>query len=575
MVFRTGYTQAFRPRYLIETGPLWLANLFVNPGFNHYYFGNYYSYRGNRQIYPWVNYYQRSRGYDPLFSYYAYQDRNTNFIRQIARVERQIANNPQLRARATVAAQLRALDGIQGPQASWALRATQLSALAADNNLDFDTPFRFASVDADRRKEIVSSLSPARNFTQQRRELERAVTREDRQRAVRAEVNADVRNGNREDQRNNDPNAGAAVSSDVKRLTIRADEGANGQRRLDKADPNRPARNDVGRADNNRPDNNRPDRDPANQPQDNQPNTKRPNNNQPKDNSRPADDKRKDENPNVNRPNDNTPGANRPDSKLPGANQPSGDRPNREQPNREQPNREQPNREQPDRRNPNAPNPNLPGPNSPNANTDQRGRAATNNSALDRIHQGLDDKTGPDDARALRDMMRRNQAAQGNAGGKAPSTNPGNIPNNNPSNLPNAGNANPGRRVPNSPAQRPPNLPRQNLGNPGGIPSGIPGGNPGGAGRGPGAGNPGAGNPAVKPGGGRPGANPGAAQPGPAKPGAGNAGGNRGAGNGGPANPGAAKPGPANPGPANPGPAKAGGGNGGGGNRGEGKRAKD
>ncbi len=268
MVFRTGYTQAFRPRYLIETGPLWLANLFVNPGFNHYYFGNYYSYRGNRQIYPWVNYYQRSRGYDPLFSYYAYQDRNTNFIRQIARVERQIANNPQLRARATVAAQLRALDGIQGPQASWALRATQLSALAADNNLDFDTPFRFASVDADRRKEIVSSLSPARNFTQQRRELERAVTREDRQRAVRAEVNADVRNGNREDQRNNDPNAGAAVSSDVKRLTIRADEGANGQRRLDKADPNRPARNDVGRADNNRPDNNRPE---SNRPDNNRP----------------------------------------------------------------------------------------------------------------------------------------------------------------------------------------------------------------------------------------------------------------------------------------------------------------
>ena len=596
MTFRSGYRQTFRPRYLVETGPLWLANLFVNPGLNHYYFGNYYGYRGNRQLYPWVNYYQRSRGYDPLFSYYAYQNRNTNLIRQIARVERQIAGNPQYRARSTVAAQLRALDSQRGPQANWALRATQLNALATDNNLDFDTPFRFASVDADRRKQIVNSLNPGREFTQQRRKLEQAETKEDRQRANRAEVNAEVRAGNRKDQRNDNPNAGAAVSGDVKRLTIRADEGANGQRRLDKADPNRPARNDNNpRAGENKPGDNKPgDNKPGdNKPRDNKPSDKNPRDNKPGDNQNPNNpnannpnaDRDRGDKPNNNQPNNNqpnrgadkdandkTPNANRPDNNLPGNNRANEDRPNREQPN-----------------------PNAPNPNAPNAN--QRAREATNNS-LDRIHKDLDDKAGPDDARALRDMMRRNQATPGNAAGNTPSNNPGN-PN---AGNPNAGNANSGRRGANSPAQRPPNLPRQNLGNPGGNPAGgnqggagrNPGANPGGnPGRNPGA-NPGAGAPARNPGGnpgggapgaGRPGGNPaGGAGLGGALPGAGRPGGNPGAGGAaggaGAGNPGAGRGGAGkaggNAGGGNPAGGKAGGGNAGGAKSGgEGRRGNN
>ncbi len=51
MRFPVGYGNRFRPSYVVETGPLWLANLFVLPGFNHYAFGNYYGYRGNRSLY--------------------------------------------------------------------------------------------------------------------------------------------------------------------------------------------------------------------------------------------------------------------------------------------------------------------------------------------------------------------------------------------------------------------------------------------------------------------------------------------------------------------------------------------
>ena len=493
MTFRSGYNQTFRPRYVVETGPLWLANLFVTPGFHHYCFGNYYPYRGNRAIFPWVNYHQRTRGYDPLFSYYAYQNRNTNLIRQIARVERQIANNPQYRARSTVAAQLRALDGQQGPQANWALRAAQLNSLAADGDLNFDTPFRYAAVDAERRKEITGAVNPARELAQQRRQLEQAETREDRQRAVRADVQADARADKRADvqaenradarsekqadkqaeNRRDDkpadnkptenPNAGAA--SDVKRLAIRADKGANGQRRFDKAEQSKaePSKAEPGKA---------------------EPKKVEPNNN------------RRDTNPNRN------------------------EETRRNQPNTQQP-AQQPKANEPigKEANPNANNPRANSPRTNNPN--ERARDPLNNSSLDRIHQGLDDKSGPDDARALRDMMKRTPRTNPNAGSPN-SSNPnaaapkpgGRNPNLNPNTNPGAG---PDRRpAGNSPAVRPPNLPRQNPAAGARNPNAPAGGGGGNRGAGRPAGNQG-GNPGANPGGGKPGGgNPGGGKPGKA-----------------------------------------------------------
>ena len=575
MAFRSGYRQQFRPRYVVETGPLWLANLFVLPGLNHYAFGNYYGYRGNRQIYPWVNYYQTSRGYDPLFSYYAYQNRNTNLIRQIARVERQIANNPLYRAQPTVAAQLRAINNLQGTQANWALRAVQLNTLATQSNLDFDTPFQFASIDADRRTQLINAITPARELAQQRRELEKANTREDRQRAVRAEAQANTRTDaqanakadarsdataenrdraqadraqtnraqtnrdqadrgqSRQDDNDGNPNAGAAVSGKVKRLAIRAEGGANGQRRLAQADPQsaeRPSINPTSRKDGKA--------DSAGK------NTTESNNNRASNVDRPNPDR-----PNLDRSNPDKPANETDDAKRrPGAgnDQPGlradstpgrtsdSDRPRTQTRGDQTPANQNPTMPDTKARDNNARENNRNINPSDRANPNGRDRNPAQNSLqnnpLDRIQQGLDDKNSPDDARALRDMMRRvpRTSASDNPNTNTPgarnSATAGDRPNrdstpsaNNPA-QPNRSQPNPSQNrnpLGNGSGIRPPSLPRQNPG------AGAPGrdATPGPAARPPRS-NP-AGPGSTPNAGARPNANPGN------NPG-GNAGGNRG-----------------------------------------------
>jgi hypothetical protein len=65
----------YRPNYVISTDFL-LGSLFVNTGWNHYYFGDYYdrSY-AQRGYSPWVTYRTSNRLYDPLYSYYRWQNR--------------------------------------------------------------------------------------------------------------------------------------------------------------------------------------------------------------------------------------------------------------------------------------------------------------------------------------------------------------------------------------------------------------------------------------------------------------------------------------------------------------------
>ena len=232
MTFRTGYSQSFRPQYVVEVGPYWLANLFVTPGFNHYCFGNYYGYQGNRQIFPWVNYHQHSRNFDPLFSYYAYQSRNTNLIQQIARVERQLSSDPTLRTQATVAAQFQAASGLPNQQSQWALRAVPLNLLASPNKLDFDTPFQFAAFEQKLGKQGQSGFNSVRQLAEHRRDLELPNSPEDKQRAVPRSA-SEATTGN---------SAAATVTSpgNVKRLSVRANAGEDGKGRLGLVNPNSP-----------------------------------------------------------------------------------------------------------------------------------------------------------------------------------------------------------------------------------------------------------------------------------------------------------------------------------------------
>ena len=232
MNFRAGYSQPFRPQYVVEVGPYWLANLFVTPGFNHYCFGNYYGYQGNRQIFPWVNYHQHSRNFDPLFSYYAYQSRHTSLIQQIARVERQLSNDPTLRTKATVAAQLQAASGLPIQQAQWALRAVPLNLLASPNKLDFDTPFQFAAFQQQLGNEGLPRINSVRQLAEQRRDLELPNSPDDKQRAIPRSA-SEPTNGNSEAGK-------VTIPGNVKRLSVRANAGEDGKGRLGLVDPNSP-----------------------------------------------------------------------------------------------------------------------------------------------------------------------------------------------------------------------------------------------------------------------------------------------------------------------------------------------
>ncbi len=174
VVFENGYSQQpFTPNYTVEVGPLLLANLFVAPGFNHYYYGNYQAYQGKQDLYPWVNYYQRARGFDPLYAYYAYQQRNSNWIRQISRIEHQIVTDSSFQSQPTVAGQVRAMRSLQGQQASLALRAAPLSMLASHSDENFVTPFNFKSVGDKLTQQVKAAIQPVREFSQERSKLER------------------------------------------------------------------------------------------------------------------------------------------------------------------------------------------------------------------------------------------------------------------------------------------------------------------------------------------------------------------------------------------------------------------
>ena len=98
----------YRPRYVINSGLGLLANLFVNPRYGRYYFGDYYGVGYGTSFYPWISYYQRPRLYDPLYSYYGIRslhDREPSLDR-IARQHQQIRQHQELRPPRTYAGQL-------------------------------------------------------------------------------------------------------------------------------------------------------------------------------------------------------------------------------------------------------------------------------------------------------------------------------------------------------------------------------------------------------------------------------------------------------------------------------------
>ena len=181
--FNSGYSGNYRPNYVMNVGVNWLANLFVNPGYHHYYFGNYYGPQYQQNFRPWVNYSQRQRNYDPLYSYY--QAGHQNYITQINQVHQQYEQNQQFRPAATLRAQQKREKEMGEGNASLAFNSAAIGALAvagrqlrkADNNpalVDSQAAFQFKKLDRDATQRVAEALKPVRELQQQRRNTEKA-----------------------------------------------------------------------------------------------------------------------------------------------------------------------------------------------------------------------------------------------------------------------------------------------------------------------------------------------------------------------------------------------------------------
>lgn len=68
----------YSPRVVVNSAAL-IDNLFLRPTYRHYYFGDYYAanYRG-RGILPWFTFNNSRYGYDSLYSYHRWNNRNDN-----------------------------------------------------------------------------------------------------------------------------------------------------------------------------------------------------------------------------------------------------------------------------------------------------------------------------------------------------------------------------------------------------------------------------------------------------------------------------------------------------------------
>lgn len=106
---------SYQPRYVVNTDFM-LGSLFVNTGWNHYFFGDYYdrSY-AQRGYSPWANNRGANRQYDPLFSYYRWQNRGDQ------RWERELVSGYIARRDGSIARPGRTLSQLESTRSSQTL----------------------------------------------------------------------------------------------------------------------------------------------------------------------------------------------------------------------------------------------------------------------------------------------------------------------------------------------------------------------------------------------------------------------------------------------------------------------
>ena len=239
VAFQSGFNRVYRPTYVIETSPLLFANLYVSPGASYYYFGSTYAHTTRRPCYPWVSYYQH--GYDPMFSYYAYQQSHRTWLRGVSSLQHQIAAVPFSGNghRFTVADQLRLNRGINpghglnhgqpglpgqpqvvnpgghlhGPNngLNSMFHVASLTSLAAKNNqkVDFKTPFAVKSATQGAPNNIANAAQ-FNAFSKKRRDLEAPLNPLDKANALVQSNTTNLR----------DPKSQPAVNPTLKQIEL-------------------------------------------------------------------------------------------------------------------------------------------------------------------------------------------------------------------------------------------------------------------------------------------------------------------------------------------------------------------
>lgn len=237
VAFQSGFNRVYRPTYVIETSPLLFANLYVSPGASYYYFGSTYAHTTRRPCYPWVSYYQH--GYDPMFSYYAYQRSHRTWLRGVSSLQHQIAAMPHSGNghRFTVADQLRLNHGLNSghvlnpgqagipgqPQVinpgghlhgtnnvpNSMFHVASLTSLAAKNNqkVDFKTPFAVKSATAPNN---IANAAQFNEFSKKRRDLEAPLNPLDKANALVQSNTTNLR----------DPKSQPAVNTTLKQIEL-------------------------------------------------------------------------------------------------------------------------------------------------------------------------------------------------------------------------------------------------------------------------------------------------------------------------------------------------------------------
>ena len=157
-----------------------LLNLFVSPRYNHYYYGNYYGYRGgnNFGLYPWYSYEQRANAYDPLLTYYQWQygRQNINFVNRLQNWNQFFVSNSNYRPARTYTAQRALLSqlGNGGANAPFQPNAITIASTLQQFSQNRGNNFQFQQVNAEQRQRYAEDSRNYRQLQTQRNEFERA-----------------------------------------------------------------------------------------------------------------------------------------------------------------------------------------------------------------------------------------------------------------------------------------------------------------------------------------------------------------------------------------------------------------